>query len=434
MSVHYMFWEKEIETIARPLLRQRQIELFAAAVQQARISPFYRDRLSVAPPASFSDISRLPFTTKDDLRNNFPYGFLAVSLDDVVRLHSSSGTTGNPTVVFHTKEDVDRWGNLVARCMYMAGARRGDIFQNTMGYGLFTGGLGFHYGAEKLGMLTMPVGPGNSKRQIWFMQQFKTTVIHILPSYALRLKSVFDELGVDPRTGLDLKIAFIGAEPHTEEMRAEIEKLYGIKAFNSYGLSEICGPGVAFECPEQNGMHVWEDNVYPEIIDPVTGMVLPDGSDGELVLTTLARQAMPLIRYRTRDLTRIIAEPCPCGRTHRRIGRIKGRSDDMLIINGVNIFPLQIEKTVMQVPGVGSNYIIEITEHEYMDRLAVKVEVNAQVFKGTLAGLESLQRRIAGDLKAELGVSAIVELVEEGGLPAAEGKAQRVHDLRARKQ
>lgn len=429
-----MFWEQDIETMDRPRLRQRQLELLAAAVERARVSPFYRDRLNAKAPASLADVASLPFTTKNDLRDNFPYGFLAVSLDDVVRLHSSTGTTGNPTVVFHTAEDVAHWGNLVARCMYMSGARRGDIFQNTMGYGLFTGGLGFHYGAERLGMLTMPVGPGNSKRQIWFMQQFKTTVMHILPSYALRLKSVLDEVGVDPRRDLNLKIAFIGAEPHTEEMRREIEKIYGIKAFNSYGLSEICGPGVAFECPEQNGMHVWEDNVYPEIIDPATGAVLPDGEEGELVLTTLARQAMPLIRYRTRDLTRIIAEPCPCGRTHRRIGRIKGRSDDMLIINGVNIFPMQIEKTVMQVPGVGSNYVIEITEHEYMDRLAVKVEVNAQVFKGTLAGLEALQRRIAGDLKAELGVSASVELVEEGGLPAAEGKAQRVHDLRSRKQ
>jgi phenylacetate-CoA ligase len=262
------------------------------------------------------------------------------------------------------------------------------------------------------------------------MQKFGTTVVHILPSYALRLHMHMKELGVDPRRDLKLRIAFVGAEPHTEAMRQEIENLYGIKAFNSYGLSEICGPGVAFECPRQNGLHVWEDHVYPEIIDPDTGRVLPEGEEGELVLTTLGHDAMPLVRYRTRDLTRFLKGRCPCGRTHRRIDRIKGRSDDMLIINGVNIFPLQIEKTLMSIPGIGGNYLIEVMEENYMDKLSIKAEVDDRTFRGTLAELEQLQRRITEELKAELGVTPLVRLQEQGSLPAAEGKAKRVVDLR----
>ena len=428
-----MYWAKDIETIDPALLRKKQLRQLDAALRKAMRSPFYSTALKQAGAkgiTSFQDIENLPFTTKDDLRQHFPYGFLAVSLDDVVRLHSSSGTTGNPTVVFHTRADIDAWTDLVARCMYMAGMRRGDVFQNTMGYGLFTGGIGFHYGAEKLGALTIPMGPGNSKRQIWFMQQFKTTVMHILPSYALRLFTHIREMGIDPKKDLNLRIAFIGAEPHSEEMRCEIEKLYGIKAFNSYGLSEICGPGVAFECPCQNGLHIWEDNVYVEIIDPVTGKVLSDGEEGELVLTTLRKEAMPLIRYRTRDLTRIIPGPCACGRTHRRIDRIKGRSDDMLIINGVNIFPIQIERTIMKVPEAGNNYVIEIVEDNYMDKLTVKVEMDGERFGGTLEELERVQCRITEELKSELGVSPIVKLVEQGSLPVNEGKAKRVYDLR----
>jgi phenylacetate-CoA ligase len=425
-----MFWEQEIETMERGALERLQLTLLQRSLRQAARSPYYRDRLSGGLPTTLADVVRLPFTTKDDLRNNFPYGLLAVGLDEVVRLHSSSGTTGNPTVVFHTSGDIAFWTNLVARCMYMAGVRKGDVFQNTMGYGLFTGGLGFHYGGEKLGALTIPVGPGNSKRQIWFMQQFKTTVVHILPSYALRLLSTFAEMGLDPKKDMHLRIAFIGSEPHSEEMRRQIEQAYGITAFNSYGLSEVCGPGVAFECPEQNGLHIWEDTVYPEIIDPATGAVLPDGEEGELVLTTLQKTAMPIIRYRTHDLTRILPGPCPCGRTHRRIDRIKGRSDDMLIINGVNIFPIQIERTIMKIPQVGTNYVIEISESNFMDKLTVKVEMNEGTFPGTLPELERIQDVIAQELKAELGVSPVVNLVEQGSLPVTEGKAKRVYDLR----
>jgi len=347
-----------------------------------------------------------------------------------VRLHSSSGTTGNPTVIYHTRGDIEAWGDLLARCMYMVGVRRTDVFQNMMGYGLFTGGIGFHYGAERLGALTIPIGPGNSKRQLWFMQQFRTTVVHILPSYALRRATFFAETSIDPRRDLGLRIAFVGAEPHTEETRRRIEEVWGIKVYNSYGLSEMCGPGVAFECPEQNGMHLWEDHFVTEIVDPDSGRPLPDGEWGELVLTSLARAATPLIRYRTRDLPRILPGPCPCGRTHRRIDRIRGRSDDMLIINGVNVFPMQVERTLMRIPAIGSNYLIEVREENFMDRLHVKVELRQDAFEGTLAELEHLAARVTDELKAELGVTPVVKLLEAGSLPAAEGKAVRVADLR----
>ena len=425
-----LYWEKEWETISREKLTAYQFQFLNQTIGRAAANSEFYKKFNLKPVNSLRDFEEFPFTTKQDLRDHFPYGFLTLGLEQIVRLHSSSGTTGNPTVVFHTKEDIDSWANLVARCMYMTGMRRGDIFQNTMGYGLFTGGLGFHYGAEKLGALTIPTGPGNSKRQIWFMQQFGTTVVHILPSYALHLYTVFNELNLDPKTDLKLRIAFIGSEPHSEEMRKQIEKLYGIKAFNSYGLSEVCGPGVAFECPEQAGMHIWEDHFYIEIIDPRTGRVLPEGEEGELVLTTLRREAMPLLRYRTGDLTRILPDACSCGRTHRRIDRIKGRADDMLIINGVNTFPIQIEQTMMRIPGVGNNYSIEIRKENYMDKMYIQVEFDRDVFEGTLEELTNLQNRVAEELKSELVISPVVRIVEPGSLPVSEGKAKRVHDLR----
>ena len=356
------FWQKEIETMDLPLLRSIQLERLQKSVAAAAAAPFYGRQFAekgLGAIGSLEDLARYPFTGKQDLRDNFPYGFLTKPLDETVRLHSSSGTTGIPTVVFYTPGDLDVWTECVTRSMYMTGARKSDVFQNMMGYGLFTGGIGFHYGAERLGMLTIPSGPGNSKRQIWFMKTFNTTVMHILPSYALHLMTYFAEEGVDPQKDLSLRIAFIGAEPHSEGVRQKIQEFYGIRAYNSYGLSEMCGPGVAFECPAQDGMHVWEDHFYPEIINPETGELVPDGEEGELVLTTLSKTAMPLIRYRTRDLTRIIPGPCACGRTHRRIQRITGRSDDMLIINGVNIFPVQIEKVLMTIPEIGNNYLIE---------------------------------------------------------------------------
>jgi phenylacetate-CoA ligase len=429
-----MYWDKDAETMGRERLARTQLEGINATVRAAGRCPFYGQQAAAGrlfEISSLDELSRLPFTQKADLRGAFPYGFLAVDREEVVRLHSSSGTTGNPTVVFHTRGDIERWGDLIARCMYAAGTRPADVFQNMMGYGLFTGGLGFHYGAERLGVMTIPIGPGNSKRQIWFLKNLQVTVVHILPSYALHLHTYFPELGIDPRRDLALRIAFIGAEPHSEEIRRKIEGLYGIRAFNSYGLSEMCGPGVAFECSEQNGLHLWEDHFYPEIIDPASGAPLPEGQLGELVLTTLRREAMPLIRYRTGDLTRLLPGQCHCGRTHRRIDRITGRSDDMLIINGVNLFPIQIEKTLMGIAEVGHNYLIEIRKESFMDKLEVKVEITEEAFRGTLAELERLKSRVATELRAELGVTPTVTLVEPSSLPVSEGKAKRVYDFRS---
>jgi len=428
-----MYWDKDAETMSRERLAALQLERINRSVRASRSSPFYRSQIEsgkLFEISALQELARLPFTRKADLRGAFPYGFLAVARDQVVRLHSSSGTTGNPTVVFHTRSDIERWGDLIARSMFAAGARSSDVFQNMMGYGLFTGGLGFHYGAERLGAMTIPIGPGNSKRQIWFLKNLQVTLVHVLPSYALHLHTYFPELGIDPRKDLSLRIAFIGAEPHSEEIRRKIEDLYGIRAFNSYGLSEMCGPGVAFECPEQTGLHLWEDHYYPEIVDPASGEPLPAGEFGELVLTSLQREAMPLIRYRTGDLTRLLPGRCPCGRTHRRIDRITGRSDDMLIINGVNLFPIQIEKTLMGIPAVGHNYLIEIRKESFMDKLEVKVEITEEAFRGTLADLESLKGRVAAELRAEIGITPTVTLVEPSSLPVSEGKAKRVYDLR----
>jgi phenylacetate-CoA ligase len=427
------YWEKNIETASESELEALRLQRLRETIERASKSEFYGKKFSkekYTNPESTADISAYPFTTKDDLRAYFPYGFLTVPLSEVVRLHSSSGTTGNPTVVFHTIDDIESWKNTMARCMFMAGARKHDVFQNMMGYGLFTGGLGFHYGAEKLGMLTIPIGPGNSKRQVWFMQQFKSTVLHILPSYALRLAEVIEEMSVDRKSELSIRLAFIGAEPHTEEIRRKIEQSLDITAFNSYGLSEMQGPGVAFECEEKNGLHLWEDQFLMEIVDPKTLEPVPDGEEGELVLTTLARRAMPLVRYRTRDLTRILPGPCACGRTHRRIDRIKGRSDDMLIINGVNLFPMQIEAVLMKIPEVGSNYVIEVHKKNFMDKIVLKVEVTESNFPGTLADMNHLEEKITRELAAELLVTPEVKLVEESSLPVSEGKVKRVYDLR----
>ncbi len=299
-----------------------------------------------------------------------------------------------------------------------------------MTYGLFTGGLGFHYGAEKIGALVIPAGAGNSKRQIQLMRDFETTAIHIIPSYALHLSTVFTEVGVDPRRDTKLRLAFLGAEPHSEKMRRKIEDLYGFRAFNSYGLSEMNGPGMAFECPEQDGMHIWEDNYIVEIIDPMTLKPVPDGEEGELVTTTLLREGMPILRYRTMDLTRIIPGPCPCGRTHRRIERIKGRTDDMMILKGVNIFPIQIEKKLMEIPGVGTNFVIILDRADYNDSMTVKVEVQKEFFGGDLRQLEALRRRIVEELKSDILITPRVDLVEPDSLPQSEGKAKRVIDNR----
>jgi len=430
-----MFWEKDIETIDRDQLHKLQLERLQTTVESASRSSCYRKlfkRKGIFPEdiKTLEDLAKLPLTTKDDLREEWPYGFLAVSKDEIVRMHSSSGTTGRATVIFHTRKDIDSWTDQLARCMYMAGMRKSDVFQNMMTYALFTGGLGFHYGAECLGALVIPAGPGNSKRQIQLMQDFDTTAIHIIPSYALHLTTVFEEAGIDPRKDTRLRMAFIGAEPHSEKMRKRIEDFYGVKAFNSYGLSEMSGPGVAFECPEQNGLHIWEDAYIVEIIDPITLEPVPDGQEGELVLTTLTRDGMPIVRYRTKDLTRIIPGACPCGRTHRRIERIKGRTDDMLILKGVNIFPIQIEKKLMGIQGVGNNFQIILERKGFNDDMTVKVEVQREYFTGDLKQLEVLRKMIVNELKSELLITPRVDLVEPESLPQTEGKAKRVIDNR----
>ncbi|MBU1185159.1 MAG: phenylacetate--CoA ligase, partial [Proteobacteria bacterium] len=416
-----MYWEKEIETMDRDDLSKLQMARLGETLERAKKSVHYGKLfreigLDTGLIRTLADVEKLPLTTKEDLRENWPYGFLACSRDDLIRMHSSSGTTGRATVIFHTEKDIAAWTNLLARSMYMAGMRRSDVFQNMMTYGLFTGGLGFHYGAEKIGALVIPAGAGNSKRQIQLMRDFETTAIHIIPSYALLLASVFTETGVDPRRDTKLRIAFIGAEPHSEKMRRKIEELYGFRAFNSYGLSEMNGPGMAFECPEQNGMHIWEDNYIVEIIDPVTLKPVPEGEEGELVTTTLLREGMPILRYRTKDLTRIIPGPCPCGRTHRRIERIKGRTDDMMIIKGVNIFPIQIEKRLMEIPGVGNNFIIILDRADYNEQMTVKVEVKKEFFGGNLQQLETLRRRIVEELKSDILITPKVDLVEPDSL------------------
>ena len=429
-----MYWEKDIETMSREGIEALQLERLKKTLNQAVKSYHYEKcfkEMGLEPQdiRSLEDLSKLPFTTKDDLRENWPYGFVATSKDELVRMHSSSGTTGRATVIFHTQSDVDAWTNILARSMYMTGVRNSDVFQNMMTYGLFTGGLGFHYAAEKIGALVIPAGSGNSKRQIQLMQDFETTVIHIIPSYALHLSTVFEEVNVDPRS-TKVQRAFLGAEPHSEKMREKIESIYGFKAYNSYGLSEMCGPGVAFECPCQNGMHIWEDNFIVEVVDPKTLEPVPDGVEGELVMTTLLRVGMPILRYRTKDLTRIISGPCECGRTHRRIARITGRADDMLILKGVNIFPIQIERKLMGIDGVAKNFLIVLDRDGYNDLMTVKVEVEKQYFDGNLKGLERLRKQIVEELKGDLLITPRVDLVEPDSLPKSEGKAVRVVDNR----
>lgn len=430
-----MFWEETLETLPADRLRALQSERLKRTLERAAAGPYYRRmfRECGAAPERVSgveDLARLPFTTKQDLRAGYPFEFLAVPKAEVVRLHSSSGTTGQATVVCHNARDLARWADRMARCMYMTGARSADVFQNMTGYGMFTGGLGFHYGAERLGALTVPAGAGNSLRQIKFMKDFGTTLLHAIPSYALHLLSVFEAAGVDPRRDLRLKIAYLGAEPYSEQTRQRVEAGLGARVFNSYGLSEMSGPGVAFECPEQNGMHIWEDAFLVEVLNPATLAPVPEGEEGELVLTTLDREAMPLVRYRTRDLTAILPGPCPCGRSHRRIARIKGRSDDMFIIKGVNVFPVQVETLLMGVPEVGRNYQIILENEGPMDAMTVQVEVQREFFHGDVKSLKALQQRITTALKGELLFTPKVALVEPDAIPKSDGKAVRVIDRR----
>ena len=430
---HGEYWQPELETMPREELEKLQVAKLKKSVEIALKSPFYKKRLGelgLTPDDfnSVSDIRKLPFTTKADLRENYPFGLVGGNLDDAIRLHSTSGTTGNPTVVTYSRHDIDSWANMIARNMYMVGCRNSDFFQNSSGYGMFTGGLGFQYGAERLGATTIPAAAGNSKRQIMFIRDFGTTCLHAIPSYAIRLAEVFQDEGIDPRS-THLRTLFIGAEPHTEEQRRRIERLLGVKAYNSFGMTEMNGPGVAFECKYQNGMHLWEDNYIIEIVDPDTLEPVPDGEMGEMVLTTLDRDMMPILRYRTRDLTRILTGECPCGRTHRRIDRIKGRTDDMFIIKGVNVFPMQIEKILVQYPGLGSNYLITLSTENDNDICTVEVELD-DIATDIIPELEKMTKDIQRALKDEILLTPRVRLVKKGSLPVSEGKAVRVKDLR----
>ena len=428
------FFNEAMETMTRAEIEALQLERLQATVKHCMQSPFYKKRfeeIGLKPEdiKSLADIRKIPFTTKQDLRDTYPFGIASTPLRNCVRLHSSSGTTGNPTVILHTQKDLDEWANQVARNLWMVGLRPDDVFQNSSGYGMFTGGLGFQYGAERIGMLTVPAAAGNSLRQIKFITDFGTTAIHAVPSYITRLYEVMKEQGVDPRRDTKLKMLAIGAEPHSEEQRQRIEEMLGVKAYNSFGMSEMCGPGVGFECKEQNGLHFWEDYYIVEIVDPETLEPVPDGEIGELVLTTLCREAMPLLRYRTRDLTRVLGRSCPCGRNHIRLDRMKGRSDDMMVLRGVNIFPIQIEKILMQFPELASNYLITLTTDADNDNMTVEVELE-ELFTDDYSRLLDLESRIRRALKDEILLTPHVKLVPKGSLPVSEGKAVRVVDKR----
>lgn len=428
------FFDEKMETMTRAQIEALQLERLQATVQHCMNSPFYRKRFEEAglkpeDIKTLDDIRRIPFTTKQDLRDTYPFGMACVPLRECTRLHSSSGTTGTPTVILHTQKDLEEWAAQVARNLWMVGLRPDDVFQNSSGYGMFTGGLGFQYGAERLGMLTIPAAAGNSIRQIKFITDFGTTALHAVPSYVTRLYEVMQSMGVNPRRDTRLKVLAIGAEPHSEEQRRRIEEMMGVKAYNSFGMSEMCGPGVGFECQEQNGLHFWEDYYIVEIVDPETLEPVPDGEVGELVLTSLCREAMPLLRYRTRDLTRVLGRTCPCGRNHVRIDRMRGRSDDMMVLRGVNIFPIQIEKILMTFPELASNYLITLTTDEDNDNMTVEVELE-ELFTDDYRRLQNLTNRIQRALKDEILLTPHVKLLPKGSLPVSEGKAVRVVDKR----
>ncbi|MCQ2094358.1 MAG: phenylacetate--CoA ligase [Bacteroidaceae bacterium] len=428
----YLHPDKEL--MSRAEIEALQLERLQKTVRHCMNSPFYKkrfDSIGLTPDdiKSLDDLKKIPFTTKQDLRDTYPFGIASVPLEKCVRLHSSSGTTGNPTVILHTQRDLDEWANAVARCLHMVGLRPTDVFQNSSGYGMFTGGLGFQYGAERLGMLTVPAAAGNTLRQLKFIKDFGTTALHAIPSYAARLYEVMVEQGIDPRRDTKLKTLVIGAEPHSEEQRRRIEDMLGVKAYNSFGMSEMCGPGVAFECKEQNGLHIWEDYYIVEIVNPDTLEPVPEGEVGELVLTTINREGMPLLRYRTRDLTRILPGECPCGRHHKRLDRMQGRSDDMIILKGVNIFPIQIEKILLQFKELSTDYLITLETLEHNDAMTVEVEISS-LFTDDYARLEKLTKEITRQLKDEILVTPKVKLVANGSLPKSEGKAVRVKDLR----
>ncbi|MEW6771156.1 MAG: phenylacetate--CoA ligase [Bacillota bacterium] len=428
-------WNPEVERMPREKLRELQLQRLKETVHRAYTRvPYYRAKFQEAglEPGdikSLDDLVRLPFTLKEDLRNNYPFGLFAVPLREIVRVHASSGTTGKPTVVGYTRRDIDTWSEVMARTLGMVNTTPDDVVQVAYGYGLFTGGLGLHYGAERTGAAVIPISGGNTKRQIMLMQDFGTTVLCCTPSYALYIAEVLRESGI-PRETLKLRAGLFGAEPWSDNMRREIEDKLKIDAIDIYGLSEVIGPGVASECLNKDGLHICEDHFIPEVIDPATGEVLPPGQYGELVFTTITKEGFPVIRYRTRDITRLLDAPCPCGRTHIRMSRITGRTDDMLIIRGVNVFPTQIESVLLSVGQTEPHYLLVVDREKALDTLEVWVEVSEDLFRDEVRGLEELERRIHDEIESVLGISVKVKLVEPKTIQRSEGKAKRVWDKR----
>jgi phenylacetate-CoA ligase len=430
-----MIWNPEFEKISRDDLRKLQTEnLKKLVIKLYERVPFYKnkmDELKVKPGdiKDISDIKYLPFTTKDDLRDVYPYGLLACDMSDIVEIHTSSGTTGKPVVDAYTQKDIDIWSEVMARTLAMGGTTKSDIVQNAYGYGLFTGGLGVHYGSRKIGATVIPISGGNTKRQLAIMRDFKTTVLACTPSYSLYLAEVAREEGFDI-SKFKLKAGFFGAEPWSESMRAEIEEKLHLKAIDIFGLTEIIGPGVASECEYQDKLHVYEDHFYAEIIDPVTRNVLPEGEKGELVITTLTKEGTPVLRYRTRDITFIDNSPCKCGRTSARMHRLLGRTDDMLIIRGVNVFPSQIEEVLLKLEGIEPHYQLIVDRKDNLDNLEVQVEMNEKLFSDEIKNLEKFEREIEKELYSTLNIHSKVKLAEPKSIPRSEGKAKRIIDKR----
>jgi phenylacetate-CoA ligase len=426
-----MFWNEKMETLRGKDLEALQLKRLKWSLGQAMKVPFYRSRFrdaGILPSdvKSLDDMGKIPFTSKQELREGYPFGFLAVPREKVIRIHTTSGTTGKPTVVGYTRKDLALWADLIARNLTMVGLREGDVFQNAVNYGLFTGGLGFHYGAELAGLTVVPAGTGNTKRQIEMINDFGVKAIHCTPSYAMHIAEVAEEMETTMPT---LAIGLFGAEPWSESMRRELQKKLDLSAFDSYGLSEMYGPGVAFECPEKDGLHIWHDCYLTEIIDPETGETLGAGERGEMVITPLVKEAMPLVRYRTGDMTMLREGGCACGRG-QKISRILGRADDMLVIRGINIFPSQIEHVLLGLPEVGDHFMVYVDRVNYLDELTIEVEMKRETFSGELSDLARIQKRVTAALRDVLGIRTAVKLVEPGSLPRFEGKARRVVDRR----
>ncbi|HHX23714.1 MAG TPA: phenylacetate--CoA ligase [Thermoanaerobacterales bacterium] len=430
-----MHWNRSRECMDRDELRSYQLAKLKETIDRVyhNVSS-YRQKMqekSIIPEDinSLEDLKLLPFTTKEDLRDNYPYGMFAAPLRDIIRIHASSGTTGKPTVVGYTRRDIANWAELVARCLTMGGGKQDSVVQISYGYGLFTGGLGFHYGAEKIGAVVVPTSGGNSRRQAMMMKDLKTEILACTPSYALCIIETLEEMGIKTEE-LNLKAGIFGAEPWSENMRKELEGKLGIKALDIYGLSEVIGPGVACECMEQQGLHIFEDFFIPEIIDPVTEEPMPEGEKGELVITTIDKEGLPVIRYRTKDITSLSYEPCSCGRTHARIGKLLGRTDDMLIIRGVNVFPSQIESALMAAGDTEPHYLIIVDRIDNLDSMEVWVEVSEKLFADEVRKLEDVRKRITRDINTTLGINVNVKLVEPHTIERSEGKAKRVIDKR----